>query len=94
MSVSNERRIPEATVARLPEYLRLLTESFEAGVLNLSSDELSDMASTTLIHMLKGFATLVNGGRRVTPHILSGYWDQTISQMVYGGSEPSATMAA
>ena len=34
------RRIPEATVARLPVYLQLLTTQFEDGVSNISSEEL------------------------------------------------------
>ena len=44
MATASGRRIPEATVARLPEYLRLLTESRDSGISNLSSEELADMA--------------------------------------------------
>jgi redox-sensing transcriptional repressor len=64
MSVSNERRIPEATVARLPEYLRLLTESLEAGVLNLSSDELADMAGVNAAKVRKDLSYLGTYGVR------------------------------
>lgn len=64
MSVSNGRRIPEATVARLPEYLRLLTESFDAGILNLSSDELADMAGVNAAKVRKDLSYLGTYGVR------------------------------
>ena len=41
----------------------------------------TEMASTTLIHILKGFSALINGGRLVTPNILAGFGDQEITQL-------------
>jgi redox-sensing transcriptional repressor len=58
------RRIPEATVARLPEYLRLLTESFEAGVANLSSEELADLAGVNAAKVRKDLSYLGTYGVR------------------------------
>jgi len=64
MAASNGRRIPEATVARLPEYLRLLTESFESGIANLSSDELADMAGVNAAKVRKDLSYLGTYGVR------------------------------
>ena len=58
------RRIPEATVARLPEYLRLLTESMEAGVVNLSSEELADLAGVNAAKVRKDLSYLGTYGVR------------------------------
>src|SRR6266508_2908625 len=64
MGASNGRRIPEATVARLPEYLRLLTESFDAGVSNLSSEELADLAGVNAAKVRKDLSYLGTYGVR------------------------------
>jgi redox-sensing transcriptional repressor len=58
------RRIPEATVARLPEYLRLLTESLDAGVVNLSSEELADLAGVNAAKVRKDLSYLGTYGVR------------------------------
>ena len=58
------RRIPEATVARLPEYLRMLTESLEAGVVNLSSEELADLAGVNAAKVRKDLSYLGTYGVR------------------------------
>jgi redox-sensing transcriptional repressor len=63
-AVANGRRIPEATVARLPEYLRLLTESLEAGVANLSSEELADLAGVNAAKVRKDLSYLGTYGVR------------------------------
>ena len=62
--MSTGRRIPEATVARLPEYLRLLTESYDAGMLNLSSEELADMAGVNAAKVRKDLSYLGTYGVR------------------------------
>lgn len=64
MALTNGRRIPEATVARLPEYLRVLTESFDAGVGNLSSEELADMAGVNAAKVRKDLSHLGTYGVR------------------------------
>jgi redox-sensing transcriptional repressor len=58
------RRIPEATVARLPDYLRLLTESLEAGIVNLSSEELADLAGVNAAKVRKDLSYLGTYGVR------------------------------
>jgi redox-sensing transcriptional repressor len=58
------RRIPEATVARLPEYLRLLTEAHESGVANLSSEELADLAGVNAAKVRKDLSYLGTYGVR------------------------------
>lgn len=64
MALTNGRRIPEATVARLPEYLRVLTESSDAGVGNLSSEELADMAGVNAAKVRKDLSHLGTYGVR------------------------------
>lgn len=64
MAMSSGRRIPEATVARLPEYLRLLTETLDAGVSNVSSDELADMAGVNAAKVRKDLSYLGTYGVR------------------------------
>ena len=64
MASTNGRRIPEATVARLPEYLRLLTESLDAGISNLSSEELADMAGVNAAKVRKDLSYLGTYGVR------------------------------
>jgi redox-sensing transcriptional repressor len=64
MGAANGRRIPEATVARLPEYLRLLTESLEAGIANVSSEELADLAGVNAAKVRKDLSYLGTYGVR------------------------------
>lgn len=62
--MASGRRIPEATVARLPEYLRLLAESLEQGVINLSSEELADLAGVNAAKVRKDLSYLGTYGVR------------------------------
>ena len=64
MATASGRRIPEATVARLPEYLRLLTESRDTGISNLSSEELADMAGVNAAKVRKDLSYLGTYGVR------------------------------
>jgi redox-sensing transcriptional repressor len=64
MATPSGRRIPEATVARLPEYLRLLTESRDSGISNLSSEELADMAGVNAAKVRKDLSYLGTYGVR------------------------------
>ncbi len=58
------RRIPEATVARLPVYLRILSERFEAGVTNISSEELAEFAGLNAAKVRKDLSYLGSYGTR------------------------------
>lgn len=58
------RRIPEATVARLPVYLRILSERFEVAVTNMSSDELAEFAGLNAAKVRKDLSYLGSYGTR------------------------------
>ena len=57
------RRIPEATVARLPEYLRILSE-LEEGTDHLSSDRLAELAGVNAAKVRKDLSYLGSYGTR------------------------------
>ena len=58
------RRIPEATVARLPIYLRILSEQFDAEVTNISSEELAEFAGLNAAKVRKDLSYLGSYGTR------------------------------
>lgn len=64
MGAISGRRIPEATVARLPEYLRVLTEAHEVGVDGISSEELADLAGVNATKVRKDLSHLGTYGVR------------------------------
>ena len=61
---TRSRRIPEATVARLPVYLRILLELFEDGTLSVSSEELADLAGVNAAKVRKDLSYLGTYGTR------------------------------
>ena len=58
------RRIPEATVARLPIYLRILTELAEDEVDSVSSDRLAELGGVNAAKVRKDFSYLGSYGTR------------------------------
>jgi redox-sensing transcriptional repressor len=62
--VTRERPIPEATVARLPLYLRVLVDLVTAGVTTVSSDALADAAGVTPAKVRKDLSYLGSYGTR------------------------------
>ncbi|MDJ0767401.1 MAG: redox-sensing transcriptional repressor Rex [Ilumatobacter sp.] len=58
------RRIPEATVARLPIYLQILVEQAEAGVENISSEGLAELAAVNAAKVRKDLSYLGSYGTR------------------------------
>jgi len=58
------RRIPEATVARLPVYLQILTEQGDAGVDNISSEGLAELAGVNAAKVRKDLSYLGSYGTR------------------------------
>ncbi|MDA0299365.1 MAG: redox-sensing transcriptional repressor Rex [Actinobacteria bacterium] len=58
------RRIPDATVARLPIYLQLLTEQLEREVANISSDELASLAAVNAAKVRKDLSYMGSYGTR------------------------------
>jgi redox-sensing transcriptional repressor len=64
MGVSRRRRIPEATVARLPIYLRILAEQSDLGTVNVSSEELAELAGVNAAKVRKDLSYLGSYGTR------------------------------
>lgn len=60
----SRRRLPEATVARLPVYLRILSEQFDEGVGNMSSEELAELAGVNAAKVRKDLSYLGSYGTR------------------------------
>lgn len=58
------RRIPEATVSRLPVYLHLLSDQFDNGVTNISSEELAELAGVNAAKVRKDLSYLGSYGTR------------------------------
>ena len=58
------RRIPEATVARLPVYLRALVEVAEAKTVTISSERLAEMAGVNAAKVRKDLSYLGSYGTR------------------------------
>ena len=59
-----DRSIPEATVGRLPVYLRVLVDLAEAGGGTVSSDELAEAAGVNSAKVRKDFSHLGSHGTR------------------------------
>ena len=64
MSPSTSRRIPEATVARLPVYLRSLLELAGRGTVTISSEQLADLAGVNAAKVRKDLSYLGSYGTR------------------------------
>lgn len=58
------RKIPEATVARLPVYLRTLAEAAAEGVATISSERLAEMAGVNAAKVRKDLSHLGSYGTR------------------------------
>lgn len=62
--VSPRRRIPEATVARLPLYYRALLDLTEQGSITVSSEQLADLAGVNAAKVRKDLSYLGSYGTR------------------------------
>jgi redox-sensing transcriptional repressor len=60
----SRRRIPEATVARLPEYLQILVDQAAAGLERISSDGLAELAGVNAAKVRKDLSYLGSYGTR------------------------------
>jgi redox-sensing transcriptional repressor len=58
------RRIPEATVARLPVYLQILTEQADVGIESISSEGLAELAGVNAAKVRKDLSYLGSYGTR------------------------------
>ena len=61
---SEQRAVPEATVARLAVYLRVLSELAEHGVVTVSSEELASAAGVNSANLRKDLSHLGSYGTR------------------------------
>jgi len=64
MGAPNRRKIPEATVARLPLYLRSLVEGQHAGLTTISSERLAELAGVNAAKVRKDLSYLGSYGTR------------------------------
>jgi len=64
MAERPRRRIPEATVARLPVYLRLLNRLIEDGVEQISSEQIAELAGVNAPKVRKDLSFLGSYGTR------------------------------
>jgi len=64
MASTNRRTIPEATVARLPLYLRSLVEGQHAGLTTISSERLAELAGVNAAKVRKDLSYLGSYGTR------------------------------
>src|SRR6059058_4104703 len=64
MEDRGRRRIPEATVARLPVYLRCLLEVAESKTVTISSERLAEMAGVNAAKVRKDLSYLGSYGTR------------------------------
>ncbi len=64
MADAAPRRIPDATVARLPVYLRSLVEMAEANTSTVSSERLADLAGVNAAQVRKDLSYLGSYGTR------------------------------
>src|SRR5687767_9504019 len=64
MAAPNRRKIPEATVARLPVYLRSLLEVAEAKTPTISSERLAELAGVNAAKVRKDLSYLGSYGTR------------------------------
>ncbi len=64
LDVRSDRRVPEATVARLPIYLRCLVEVADAKIVTISSERLAEMAGVNAAKVRKDLSYLGSYGTR------------------------------
>jgi len=64
MTDTSRRRIPEAAIGRLPIYLRILVDLSTENVLQVSSDQLADMAGVNAAKVRKDLSYLGSYGTR------------------------------
>jgi len=63
-SKQNRRRIPDATVSRLPVYLRILGEQRDLGIDSISSDRLAELGGVNAAKVRKDLSYLGSYGTR------------------------------
>lgn len=82
------RRIPEATVARLPVYQRILLELVRGGATTVSSDRLADMARVNASKVRKDLSFLGSFGTRGSGYDASFLLSQIDRELGLDGDWP------
>ena len=81
MAESTRREVPEATVGRLPGYLRALTGLAEQGRASVSSDELADLVGVRSAQVRKDLSTLGSHGVRGVGYDVSRLSEQIAAEL-------------
>ena len=90
MPASSQRRIPGATVARLPVYQRILFELVRAGVSTVSSEQLADLAQVNASKVRKDLSFLGSFGTRGSGYDAEYLLSQIDRQLGLDGDWPVA----
>ena len=90
MTVVRGRTIPEATVARLPVYQRILAELVRGGTVTVSSDRLAELARINAAKVRKDLSFLGSFGTRGSGYDAEYLLEQIDQQLGLGGDWPVA----
>lgn len=88
MAESARRGVPEATVGRLPGYLRVLTEVDECGRTLISSDELAQLAGVRSAQVRKDLSALGSYGVRGVGYDITRLSDQIAAELGLSNDHP------
>ncbi len=88
MADTPTRRIPEATVARLPVYQRILLEVVRAGTTTVSSEQLADLARVNASKVRKDLSFLGSFGTRGSGYDASFLLSQIDRELGLDGDWP------
>lgn len=88
MAESTRRGVPDATVGRLPGYLRALTELAERGRASVSSDELADLLGIRSAQVRKDLSTLGSYGVRGVGYDVARVSEQIAAELGLAQERP------
>ncbi len=88
MAESTRRGVPEATVGRLPGYLRALTELAERGRPSVSNDELADLMGVRSAQVRKDLSALGSYGVRGVGYDVVRLSDQIAAELGLSRERP------
>ena len=88
MAESTRRGVPEATVGRLPGYLRALTELAGRGSTSVSSDELADLLGVRSAQVRKDLSALGSYGVRGVGYDVERLSDQIAAELGLSRERP------
>ena len=80
-AIAEDRRIPEATVARLPLYYRALLEIADQDVTTVSSEQLAELAGVNAAKVRKDLSYLGTYGTRGVGYVVGELVDEIASEL-------------